>query len=142
MRRFLQIAQVIVVALFTSMFWSCERDPGGLTYQEVFVLDRLDRMEKEIIEMIGDASCDGVESCRFIAFGDKPCGGPWKYLIYSIANVDTTVLQQKVSAYNMLNAEANERFRWGSDCGFEVPPNLGCKEGKCSELRWDELAPN
>ena len=39
--------------------------------------------------LIGDAACKSDADCRAIAFGDKPCGGPWSYKIYSVTSVDT-----------------------------------------------------
>jgi hypothetical protein len=141
MRYLLGIALVAAVVLFTGFDMSCGVDPDDDTYKhlrdEELTLNRLKHTEREIMEMIGDAGCDGVESCRCIAFGDKPCGGPWKYLIYSIANVDTIALREKVSEYNILNAEANRDFGWRSDCMFVERPVLMCKEGACTEVPRD-----
>ena len=45
----------------------------------------LSRLEAEILTMIGSAGATDVAFCRQIAFGSKPCGGPWRYLAYSTA---------------------------------------------------------
>ena len=39
---------------------------------------------KSHIETLANASVCGDDfECRYIAFGSKPCGGPWEYLIYT-----------------------------------------------------------
>src|SRR5690554_7117069 len=36
------------------------------------------------IRSFAEASiCNETYECRFIAFGNKPCGGPWEYLVYT-----------------------------------------------------------
>ncbi|MCK4655569.1 MAG: hypothetical protein KAT85_01020, partial [candidate division Zixibacteria bacterium] len=61
---------------------------------------KLGRMEKQILAFSCDAQCTDSTDCRRIAFGDKPCGGPWKYLIYSASTIDTMELQRMVASYN------------------------------------------
>lgn len=135
MKRITMIGFFGVATLFICTALSCQGETNGLTYSEVLAINLLNKCEQEILEMIDNAPCNGTESCRYIAFGDKPCGGPWKYLIYSIENVDTVQLRLKVSEYNRLNREANEKFGWDSDCSFEIPPSIGCNEGRCVEIQ-------
>ena len=84
--------------------------------------------------MIGEAECQDSTQCLSIGLGSKPCGGPWAYVIYSAATVDTSVLLAKVSAYNEFNHELNVRYSWGSDCMFVSKPNPGCRDGRCVPL--------
>ena len=95
---------------------------------------RLEKMEREIISFIGEASCDDSTDCRYIAFGAKPCGGPWRYLVYSVATLDTLELTFRVAAYNEFNAELNRRYGWMSDCSVPSRPTPGCRDGKCVDL--------
>lgn len=44
-----------------------------------------------------DAACSG--KLDFIAIGEKPCGGPEKYIPYSL-RIDTTEFLKKVNFYN------------------------------------------
>lgn len=78
--------------------------------------------------------CDDPAECRFIAFGDKPCGGPWSYLIYSSSNVDSVALGELVAEYNQYNEEINRRYNLMSDCSVPNEPNLGCLGGRCTDL--------
>ncbi len=96
--------------------------------------DTLAVMGAEIYGLIEDKSCNDVSDCRSIGFGDKPCGGPWSYLIYSIVNVDTVDLLAKVQSYNDYERELN--LKWGaySDCSFAVPPVLGVVHNACTSV--------
>lgn len=95
---------------------------------------RLQMMEAEIIELIGDPRCSEVSECAAVAFGSKPCGGLWKYLVYSTATVDEGELREKVDEYNAFNAVVNQRHRIWSDCEFVSAPELGCIDAKCVAL--------
>ena len=87
--------------------------------------------ERAIDELIGDAACRGGGDCRSIAFGVKPCGGPWKYKIFNAAEVDTVELKRLVADYDHFNAVLNERYGWTSDCSFVGEPAVGCVDGHC-----------
>ena len=61
---------------------------------------QLAEMRREIDALIGDAAGASIEDCRYMALGDKPCGGPWDYVIYSVSSTDSTALAERVTAYN------------------------------------------
>ncbi len=92
---------------------------------------RLDKMETEVDDLIGDAACNDAKECRVIAFGAKPCGGPWSFKIWSAATVDSTALAGLVADYNKFNHTLNDRYGWMSDCMVVMPPNVGCVDGHC-----------
>lgn len=93
--------------------------------------DDLAALEAEILQMIGDASASDVSFCREIAFGSKPCGGPWKYLVYSTAKTDSLALANMVAKYNQMEKDINERDGGVSDCAFVVPPGVALSGGTC-----------
>jgi hypothetical protein len=92
---------------------------------------RLDKMEAEIDDLIGEATCKDAKDCRSIAFGDKPCGGPWSYKIYSVSGLDTLQLAGLVAAHKKFNGVLNMRYGWMSDCMVVMSPNIDCVEGHC-----------
>lgn len=92
---------------------------------------KLAEMEAQIDALIGDARCTDGAQCKVIAFGAKPCGGPWKYKVYSEAVVSTAKLTEYVDAYNAFNRELNEKYGWVSDCMVVGPPSVECREGRC-----------
>ena len=69
--------------------------------------------------------------CAYIAFGSKPCGGPWSYLVYSIS-IDVDLLKSKVKQYNKMEDEYNRKHGIASDCAIVLPPtSLNCVNDKC-----------
>ncbi|MFN2369620.1 MAG: hypothetical protein ABR506_00545 [Candidatus Krumholzibacteriia bacterium] len=92
---------------------------------------RLEAKEAEIDALIGDAACAGGADCRAVAFGAKPCGGPWQYKVYAAAKVDTVELLRLIEDYNATNARLNETWGWASDCAFVSEPAVDCVEGRC-----------
>lgn len=85
-----------------------------------------------ILDYIASFPCDETTGCNFIAFGSKPCGGPWEYLIYSNA-VDEAYLTEMVNTYNQLENSYNSEFEIFSDCAIVNPPEqVGCINGICT----------
>ena len=91
----------------------------------------IEQLEQEIIDIISIPVCSDDSNCKFIGFGAKPCGGYWEYLVYSIANVDSTILINKVIQYNELNDSLNIQYGISSDCELLFPPNVHCDNGIC-----------
>lgn len=98
---------------------------------EVADRDRLVKMEADIDDFIGEAECEGYGDCRAIAFGSKPCGGPWSYKVFSASATDTVQMLAMVDDYNKFNKTLNERHGWMSDCMMVLPPKIGCVDGHC-----------
>ncbi len=123
MKRILALGSLLVFLV------ACEKE-------KVIVGDseRLRFMEQEILAMIQDKACQGERICGTIAFGSKPCGGPWKYLIYSLTPAEVEVLREKVEDYNVLEAEVNKREGKISDCVVVTPPAVTCLDGKCGSI--------
>jgi uncharacterized protein YceK len=97
--------------------------------------EKLHQMRTSILQLIGEPTCTSVGQCRYIPFGSKPCGGPWEYLIYSIAHTDPVLLATRVTEYNRFEDYMNQKYGYFSDCYVPPPPILGCLDGKCINLR-------
>jgi hypothetical protein len=85
----------------------------------------------EVMRLVGDATCSDVSQCRTIAFGAKPCGGPWQYLVYSSAITDSAALTAAVARYNAKESELNKSEGRVSDCALVAPPRLARVNGRC-----------
>lgn len=87
---------------------------------------------KSTIESMANASvCNDDFECRFIAFGSKPCGGPWEFLVYS-ASIDSMALVTAVTEYNQLEADYNLNCNVISDCSTPQPPtSFSCDNNQC-----------
>ena len=113
---------LLVVGSF--LFLSCEGNNDA---------ERLAALDSEISAMIADASCNDLADCRVIAYGAKPCGGPWTYLIYCVSAVDSTRLVSLVSMHYELERAINLEEGLLSDCSVPTPPHLGIVEGTCAD---------
>ncbi len=79
-----------------------------------------------------DAACSG--KLDFIAIGKKPCGGPEKYIPYSL-RIDTTEFLKKVNFYNSKQSEFNEKWNITSTCEVVTRPiDVACVNGKATLL--------
>lgn len=112
--------------------------PWNMDFNEERDQEELKRMHEEIMAMIGVPHCDMPGECRYIGLGSKPCGGPWKYIIYSIATVDEELLMVKVQNYNDFEDVLNHRYGYCSDCSVPNPPRLGCVDGVCKDLNLEQ----
>ncbi len=94
----------------------------------------LDNLKDEIEQLISTGTCSENTNCDFIAFGSKPCGGPWSYLVYS-TSINVDLLKEKVAVYN--ENETTFNIKWGaiSDCMAVMPPvNVDCIDGTCTAI--------
>ena len=94
--------------------------------------ERLAKVKAAIDEAIGEARAERVEDCRVIAFGSKPCGGPWLYLVYSSAQSDAGRLEKLVADYDALEERRNAEQGLVSDCMFVGPPEVAVVDGRCA----------
>ena len=91
----------------------------------------LETLAHEITSLAERAICNEENECKYIAFGSKPCGGPWSYLVYS-TSINTTLFLEKVENYNQLENTYNLKWGINSDCSVVNPPiSLKCIDGKC-----------
>ena len=113
--------------LFTAM--QCDDDDVSVSCQNSLV-NLL--VLKANIESLANASVCGEEfECRYIAFGSKPCGGPWEYLIYT-TSIDTDELTTLVEEYNQLEANYNVNCDAVSDCMAAIPATgFECVYNQC-----------
>ena len=94
----------------------------------------LSEMRTAIENLIGTSICNDNTECLFIAFGSKPCGGPWSYLIYS-SSINTNLLEEMVEDFNIKQATFNLKYNQFSDCAFVSPPTgLDCENNVCVPL--------
>lgn len=91
----------------------------------------LSELKTQIEDYAATSVCSGTESCRYVAFGAKPCGGPWSFLVYS-TSIDTLELLDMVDAYNTLEAQINSDCGLVSDCSVPLPPTgFDCIDNVC-----------
>ena len=124
------ILKLIVLSLFLQSFQCSESNEvaNGITSLQ------LETKKQEINNYINSFSCSESDGCSYIAFGTKPCGGPWSYLLFSDA-VDIVKLQEMVKNYNEINEQYNLQTNAVSDCMYVMPPTeVKCVNGVCTVI--------
>ena len=124
------ISKFILAPLFLLLFSAqCEDDIPPFSQeteqQELAAI-------KAEIENLASTSIFGVTfECKYIAFGSKPCGGPWTYLVYS-TSIDAEELENRVEGYNRKEKMFNTKWGVISDCAITNPPSgIKCENNIC-----------
>lgn len=84
--------------------------------------------------MASDLSCADSSECLSIGVGSKPCGGPWRNLVYSSTTVDPEKLHAAVADLNDYEASYNEQEGLMSDCSLAPPASPSCVNNICVDL--------
>lgn len=117
----------IYILPFLFLFINCSNDENTKEDDRL----KLDRLAAEINNLADNSVCNENFECSYIAFGRKPCGGPWGYIVFS-SSINTQLLLKKIEEYNQLEDDYNVKWDAISDCMFVTPPNsLMCENGKC-----------
>lgn len=121
--------KLILVSLCLLFFSTqCDEDTG-LTKEDKE--QQLAALKTKIEGLASTSSCGDDFECEFIAFGSKPCGGPWSYLVYS-TSIDTETLEEMVDGYNIKESLYNTEWGIVSDCAVANPPtSINCENNTC-----------
>lgn len=124
-----RLPAILFILLLSLSLTQCTSGDSNDNYESD--LEELVAMRTIIEDLANSSTCSESTECRFIAFGSKPCGGPWSYLIYS-TSVDTDMLEGMVATYNNRQAAFNAKYGEVSDCAFVNPPALLlCENDTC-----------
>lgn len=122
---------IFISVVLLPLFCSCSTSAISNRQQEQ---EELTLLKAEIEEMVADIFCSNGADCGFLAFGSKPCGGPWRYLIYNTA-IDTVKLKNLVENYNQKEQDFNIKYNIISDCMYVLPPTrVDCVNGICTAI--------
>lgn len=122
---------VLFGILMLMQSFQCEEDTQTSAED---IQTELQGLKLEIQNYINSIPCNEASGCSSMAFGSKPCGGPWEYLVFS-NDVDLDWLTYKVETYNELQNQFNIQTNAVSDCMAVLPPeNLGCVNNQCVVL--------
>ena len=123
--------KIVALSLLLQSFQCSETNDSS----DRITSEQLKNKELEIKNYINSFGCSESAGCNYIAFGDKPCGGPWKYLLFS-NSVDLAKLQEMVKSYDEMNRLYNIQTNAVSDCMFVLPPTeVKCVNGVCAIIK-------
>ena len=133
-----EVLEITVDTSLEGSWSSCvyrEGYPWGDEPTEEMDRARLNMLYYEVEACIGTPECSGGDDCRFIGVGAKPCGGPWKYMIYSASTLDEEYLRHLVDQLNSFENYMNIKYGYASTCDIPPMPVPGCREGLCVDVR-------
>ncbi|HEY8972779.1 MAG TPA: hypothetical protein VIN75_01080 [Burkholderiaceae bacterium] len=84
-------------------------------------------LHARVVELIGDAACDGQAQCHAVGLGAKPCGGAETWLPWSSKITDAHALQDAVQALAQARVEENKASGLASDCMRRPDPSVVCR---------------
>lgn len=124
------ISKFILVPLCLFLFSTqCKDDIAPFTQEQE--TQELSLLRQSIENLASQSVCNESTECAYIAFGSKPCGGPWSYLVYS-NSINTEELESMVEGYNQKEALYNTSWNIISECSIVNPPSsLICENNTC-----------
>lgn len=122
--------KVFSTILLIVLLFACKEEKEQPTAADLS--NQMEVINNEIEAMIS-TSCTTSSQCMASAFGAKPCGGPWKYILHS-TDIDLQKLNTLLGEYYELNVQYNEVSGIGSFCDFVTKPDVECVSGTCQEV--------
>jgi hypothetical protein len=123
---------VVFTFLLIPVLVSCSLDDSSNRQQDEF--EQLQITRSSIEQVAKSIPCADDNQCKAVAFGSKPCGGPWTYLAYN-DGIDEEAFLEMVANFNA--AEDAYNLKWGivSDCMVVGPPtSVECIDGVCTTV--------
>jgi hypothetical protein len=120
---------ILLSILITGLLFNAAQPPK--TNIET-ILARKEELNGIIKKEISTPSASQLFQCKLIAFGAKPCGDPWRYLVYSTANTNVTRLKELVSEFHQLDEKSKQELGIVSLCNLTPKPTAGMAGGVCS----------
>lgn len=128
--------QLIATLLLTAGLTACQLPPeqhlqtdldGPLAQLQVDSRQLYSRMQK----LTADKSCSNDNQCAVIGIGQRACGGPEQFLVFSQQKTDQKLLGFTAERYRKTRDEHNQRLGSYSICQQLTTPLAACQLGKC-----------
>lgn len=81
--------------------------------------------------LVGTPSCTDDNQCRSLPIGQRPCGGPESFLVYSTARSSEAELQALGAIYQAERRKENAETGRVSDCRALMDMGAVCRAGVC-----------
>ncbi len=120
---------LLLMAIVTIVLFACSSGQDS-SYNRAGV----DQRYQAIYDLTQDLSCTDSAICLSIGIGSKPCGGPWRNLVYSSATVSSEKLNAAVADLNAYETGYNQQEMLLSDCSLAPPANPSCVNNNCVDL--------
>lgn len=122
MRAIGSAAMLLAVSTF-SLLPGCG---GSDAIQEASLEVRIAAVEVEVNARIGPALCVSDDDCRVLPMGANACGGPAKFLPYSVRGTDEAALTHLASDHQRLSAQLQAQQQTLAPCVMLAQPVPFC----------------
>jgi hypothetical protein len=96
--------------------------------------DRSAQLSDSIDSTIEDLSCEQASDCKTAAWGHKACGGPSKYIIYSMLRTDEEILNELLDDLRDTHVELGRITDGVGTCDTPIAPETDCQKEECVEV--------
>ena len=104
---------------------------GAASAQQTVLRARIDLVEAQIVAGINVAACTSDAQCRALPIGATACGGPGRYLAYSINNTDEGTLAGLAADHRRLSADLLAAQQAIGPCVVVEPGRPACELLTC-----------
>lgn len=125
----MKVFKVFYGILAFILIFSCRKN--DIIADEVADNLKLSQLGTEVETFAQNKACAG-DDCRVMAMGAKACGGPTRFIVYSLSKTDEKTLAEKVKAYTDFQKELNTKYNRISDCAMILMPTVDCVNGLCT----------
>ena len=80
---------------------------------------------------VGDARCSSDAQCRSLPIGEKPCGGPERWMAWSSSSPQADQMPGWAAELAALARQRNERSGMLSNCLYQPDPGAVCQAQRC-----------
>jgi len=81
-----------------------------------------------------NTSCDTSTQCRVLPVGNRACGGPSSYLIYSTKHSNNEEVEKLAEHITSLESQFNAQTGMMSICQHLTAPATQCSDNKCVKV--------
>lgn len=112
---------------------SAANEPPTIAVATPTISEKMQTVDNQITGMATNISCKVASDCAFLSIGERACGGPSSYKIYSkqIGEEAIKKLHALAAESTTLARKANKDNGLASTCEFYPLPSLSCIENQC-----------
>lgn len=93
--------------------------------------EKIAKTKKEIDQLVATSGkCTEDRDCVALPIGEKPCGGPERYIVYSKRSPKSSEISKLAAAYLTHRKTENSSSIDMSDCQFITAPKIECNSKK------------
>jgi lipopolysaccharide export system protein LptA len=90
--------------------------------------------EKELANVIKDLSCDASYQCKVLPLGERSCGGPSRFVIYSTKNNSQERIEQLGTEITSFEKAYNKKDGHVESCRSTIQPQTLCLNQQCEQI--------